>query len=174
MEYLENYPFCTLKCINAGLLWKWKNHSSFCTCVLCFQPKKGWLEPIPAVFRWEVGYTMDWSPVNHRVDTHRDRQPSTCTLTPTGSSESLINLLSMFLDCGRENMQTSHRTRIRTGDLLSVKQLRERSHIQLLAHMLTLSLLCNRFIWVRNSLWTNLSALCLLTNPFSTPKPFSL
>ena len=39
---------------------------------------RGGLEPIPAIYGRETGYTLDWLPVNHRA--HKDRQLFTPTI----------------------------------------------------------------------------------------------
>ena len=49
--------------------------------------------------------------------THRDRQPFTLTFTPTGNSESTINLTCMSLDCGRK-LEYPERVNNRMNDCL--------------------------------------------------------
>ncbi|XP_061642879.1 palmitoyltransferase ZDHHC15B isoform X2 [Phyllopteryx taeniolatus] len=56
---------------------------------------RGLLEPIPAIFGQEPGYTLNRSPANRRA--HGNKK----TFTLTGNLGSSINLLRMFLGCGR-------------------------------------------------------------------------
>ncbi|XP_061528874.1 protein phosphatase PTC7 homolog isoform X2 [Phycodurus eques] len=51
----------------------------------------GVLESIPAIFAREAGYTLNWSPANHRA---HNKQP----FTPPSNLESSINLPRMFWD----------------------------------------------------------------------------
>ncbi|XP_054613625.1 uncharacterized protein LOC129170266 isoform X3 [Dunckerocampus dactyliophorus] len=80
----------------------------------------GMLEPIPADFGRQAGYTLDWWPANRRA--HIDKQPFTLTFIPMDNLESAINLTCMFLGMWEEagvprenphthgeNMQTPHR-----------------------------------------------------------------
>ncbi|XP_061637344.1 zinc finger protein 28-like isoform X2 [Phyllopteryx taeniolatus] len=77
----------------------------------------GVLEPIPAIFRREAGYTLNWSAANRRA--HRNKQPFVLTFTPTGNLESSINLSHMFLACGKkpENPEKTHEGTWRTCKL---------------------------------------------------------
>ncbi|XP_061626644.1 protein Asterix isoform X1 [Phyllopteryx taeniolatus] len=59
----------------------------------------GVLDPIPAIFGREAGYTLNWSPANHST-AHINKQPF--TFSPTGNLESSMNLPCMLLGCGRK------------------------------------------------------------------------
>ena len=80
----------------------------------------GGLEPIPANFGREAGYTLDRSPV-HRRATQRQTSTHTHTLTPMGNLEEPIHLTCMSLECGRkpENLEKTHISTRRTYKLFA-------------------------------------------------------
>ncbi|XP_054638507.1 mutS protein homolog 5 isoform X2 [Dunckerocampus dactyliophorus] len=76
------------------------------------QGRGGMLEPIPADFGQQAGYTLDWSPANRRA--HIDKQPFTLTFIPMDNLESPINITCMFLECGTKP-EYPEKTHTRTG-----------------------------------------------------------
>nr|XP_057906049.1 lysophospholipase D GDPD3a isoform X2 [Doryrhamphus excisus] len=66
----------------------------------------GVLEPIPAVYGREAGYTLDWWPANHRA--HIDRQPFTLTFIPMDNLEWLINLACFWNVGGNRSTRGKH------------------------------------------------------------------
>ena len=94
-----------VECFNRMFLKRnWRNIHPFSIPAYSNCRVAGGLEAIPGVIGREARYSLDRSPIHHRVTQRRTRQTTThtLTLTPKDNLETPINLTCMYLVGGRK------------------------------------------------------------------------